>query len=81
MPYFCRRSCRNALKIFLRFHRLRAPLEERRRNLERKKEAFQFLRDVEDEKLWIADRMPLARSPLVGDSLYDCHNLQKKNQV
>uniref|UniRef100_A0A915ITG0 Spectrin beta chain n=1 Tax=Romanomermis culicivorax TaxID=13658 RepID=A0A915ITG0_ROMCU len=68
------------LAVQEKFQKLKAPLDERRRLLERKKEALQFLRDVEDEKLWIADRLPLARSNVLGDSLYDCHNLQKKNQ-
>ncbi|CDW55393.1 Spectrin beta chain [Trichuris trichiura] len=68
------------LTVQEKFTRLQAPLEQRRKLLERKKEAFQFLRDVEDEKLWIADRRPMARSPMLGDSLFDCNRLQKQNQ-
>jgi spectrin beta len=55
-------------------------LDERRRNLERKKAAFQFLRDVEDEKLWVAERMPIAESSAIGDTLFDCNRLQKNTQ-
>ncbi|KRZ95487.1 Spectrin beta chain [Trichinella sp. T8] len=68
------------LTVQEKFSKLQAPLEQRRQLLERKKEAFQFLRDVEDEKLWIADRRPMARSPMLGDTLFDCHRLQKQNQ-
>jgi hypothetical protein len=60
---------------------LQAPLQNRRAQLEKKKFAYQFLRDVEDEKLWILERLPLARSGDLGDSLFNCHALQKKNQV
>lgn len=60
--------------------RLKAPLDERRRNLERKKAAFQFLRDVEDEKLWMGERLPVARAPQLGENLFDCHRLQKNTQ-
>lgn len=64
-----------------RFQKLQAPLQARRAQLEKKKFAYQFLRDVEDEKLWILERLPLARSADLGDSLFNCHALQKKNQV
>lgn len=42
---------------------------------------FQFRRDVEDEKLWIAEKMPLATSQEYGNSLFNVHTLKKKNQV
>ncbi len=61
--------------------KLQDPLLGRRKQLERKKEAFQFLRDVEDEKLWISERLPQARSRTHGDTLFDCNRLQKKCQV
>jgi len=35
-------------------------LSARQRELEKEKEAFRFRRDVEDEKLWIAEKIPLA---------------------
>ena len=62
-------------------HRLQAPLDERRRQLERKKAAFQFGRDVEDEKLWIGERLAIARQRQQGENLPDCHRLQKNVQL
>ncbi|XP_059484523.1 spectrin beta chain isoform X2 [Neocloeon triangulifer] len=63
-----------------RFERLKAPLVERQQQLEKKKEAFQFRRDVEDEKLWIAEKMPQATSSDLGNSLFNVHMLNKKNK-
>lgn len=60
--------------------RLKVPLDDRRRQLLRKKAAFQFVRDVEDEKLWVDERLPIARAPQLGDNLFDCHRLQKNTQ-
>jgi spectrin beta len=60
--------------------RLRAPLDDRRRQLERRKAAFQFVRDVEDEKLWVDERLPIANAPQLGEDLFDCHRLQKNTQ-
>ena len=45
------------------------PLLLRREKLDLAKKVHQFLRDVEDEKLWIGEKMLLARSPNVGNSL------------
>lgn len=61
-------------------HRLRAPLDDRRRQLERKKAAFQFGRDVEDEKLYVNDRLAIVSAPQLGENLFDCHRLQKNAQ-
>jgi hypothetical protein len=66
---------------FCSMSRLQQPVDQRRKALERKKAAYQFLRDVEDEKMWINERLPLARSRHLGDSLFDCNRLQKKHQV
>ena len=66
---------------FLRFKRLQAPLVDRKMQLMKKKEAFQFCRDVEDEKLWIQEKMPLATSSEYGNSLLQVQMLKKKNQV
>lgn len=63
-----------------RFERIKAPLLERQRQLEKKKEAFQFRRDVEEEKLWVDEKMPLANSEEYGNSLFNVHVLKKKNQ-
>uniref|UniRef100_F1KPP4 Spectrin beta chain n=1 Tax=Ascaris suum TaxID=6253 RepID=F1KPP4_ASCSU len=69
------------LAVQEQLQRLQAPLDDRRRQLERKKNAYQFLRDVEDEKLWCEERMPLAQQRQLGESLFDCHRLQKKTQT
>lgn len=63
-----------------RFEQLKAPLLDRQLQLAKKKEAFQFRRDVEDEKLWIHEKMPLATSTDYGNSLFNVQMLQKKNQ-
>jgi spectrin beta len=63
-----------------RFDELKAPLVRRQRDLEKKKEAYQFRRDVEDEKLWISDKMPLATASDNGNSLFNVNVLKKKNQ-
>lgn len=67
-------------KVEERFEQLKAPLLVRQRHLAKKKEAFQFRRDVEDEKLWIHEKMPLATSTDYGNSLFNVQMLQKKNQ-
>jgi spectrin beta len=64
-----------------RFERIKAPLLERQRQLEKKKEAFQFRRDVEDEKLWIDEKIPLVMSDEIGNSLFNVHMLKKNNQT
>lgn len=63
-----------------RFEKIKAPLLERQKQLEKKKEAFQFCRDVEDEKLWINEKLPVANSNDYGNSLFNVHVLKKKNQ-
>ncbi|VDK74725.1 unnamed protein product [Litomosoides sigmodontis] len=68
------------LAVQEQLQRLQAPLDDRRRQLERKKRAYQFLRDVEDEKLWCAERLPATQAQEVGENLFDCNRLQKKMQ-
>ena len=48
--------------------------------LEKVKRVHQFLRDIEDEKMWIEERMPQATSTDYGNSLQNVQNLLKKNQ-
>ncbi len=62
-----------------RFQRLQAPLLDRKQQLLKKKEAYQFRRDVEDEKMWIQEKMPLATSTDYGNSLFVVQMLIKKN--
>ena len=45
-----------------RFEKLKAPLEDRKNQLLKKKEAYQFRRDVADELIWIDEKNPLATS-------------------
>ncbi|XP_066147280.1 spectrin beta chain isoform X2 [Euwallacea fornicatus] len=67
-------------KVEERFQLLKQPLIERQIILEKKKEALQFRRDIEDELLWISEKMPLATSTEYGNNLFQVNTLQKKNQ-
>ena len=69
------------VKVESRFQQLSAPLAERKKSLMKKKDAFQFRRDVEDEKLWISEKMPIVSSTEYGNSLFQVNVLLKKNQV
>ena len=71
---------RKKVAVTDRFERIKAPLLERQKQLEKKKEAFQFRRDIEDEKLWIDEKLPLANSGELGNSLFNVNMLKKKNQ-
>uniref|UniRef100_A0A3B4B5U5 Spectrin, beta, non-erythrocytic 2 n=1 Tax=Periophthalmus magnuspinnatus TaxID=409849 RepID=A0A3B4B5U5_9GOBI len=63
------------------FAMLQEPLKLRRQQLLASKEAHQFNRDLEDEILWIKERMPLATSSDNGKDLPTVQLLIKKNQV
>ncbi|ESN99908.1 hypothetical protein HELRODRAFT_101195 [Helobdella robusta] len=63
-----------------RFRKMLQPLMERREKLNRVKRVHQFLRDVEDEKLWISERLARARSTNYGNSLLSVQMLQSKNK-
>ncbi|VDL64268.1 unnamed protein product, partial [Nippostrongylus brasiliensis] len=69
------------LAVQEQLQRLQAPLDDRRRQLERRKAAFQFGRDVDDEKLWIAERLHQAQAKQLGENLPDCQRLQKNAQL
>merc|ERR1719285_1304497 len=47
----------------------------------KKKEVFQFKRDLEDENIWIEEKMALASSQEVGNSLQAVNLLLKKNKM
>ncbi|XP_028319957.1 spectrin beta chain, non-erythrocytic 4 isoform X2 [Gouania willdenowi] len=64
-----------------RMVRLIEPLKERRRILLASKEVHQVGRDLEDEILWIQERLPLAMSQEHGSSLQAVQQLMKKNQT
>ncbi|XP_061545742.1 spectrin beta chain, non-erythrocytic 1-like isoform X3 [Phycodurus eques] len=60
---------------------LQAPLKSRRDNLMASREIHQFNRDVEDEILWVEERMPVATSTDHGHNLQTVQLLIKKNQT
>uniref|UniRef100_A0A4W6CDR1 Spectrin beta chain n=1 Tax=Lates calcarifer TaxID=8187 RepID=A0A4W6CDR1_LATCA len=63
------------------FSNLQDPLKLRRQRLLASKEAHQFNRDLEDEILWVKERMPLATSTDHGKDLPTVQLLIKKNQT
>ncbi|KAG7470716.1 hypothetical protein MATL_G00116770 [Megalops atlanticus] len=63
-----------------RIVRLIEPLKERRRILLASKEVHQVSRDLEDEILWVQERLPMATSKEHGNSLQAVQQLMKKNQ-
>ncbi|XP_056909732.1 spectrin family protein isoform X3 [Takifugu flavidus] len=63
------------------FANLQEPLNLRRQQLLASKEAHQFNRDLEDEILWVKERMPLATSTDHGKDLPTVQLLIKKNQT
>ena len=67
-------------RVQKRFESLKTPLIDRQQKLTKKKNALQFRRDIEDEKLWIAEKLPQANSPEFGDSLVSVHMLTRRNQ-
>uniref|UniRef100_A0A674PQ22 Spectrin beta chain n=1 Tax=Takifugu rubripes TaxID=31033 RepID=A0A674PQ22_TAKRU len=64
-----------------RMVRLIEPLKERRRILLASKELHQVGRDLEDEILWIQERLPMAMSQEHGATLQEVQQLMKKNQT
>ena len=52
-----------------RFVQIMQPLEDKKRQLQQQKRMFQFIRDCDDEQLWIEEKMRMATSPDVGNSL------------
>uniref|UniRef100_A0A8C2DU34 Spectrin beta chain n=1 Tax=Cyprinus carpio TaxID=7962 RepID=A0A8C2DU34_CYPCA len=74
-------SCRpRQAGVETRIVRLIEPLKERRRILLASKEVHQVGRDLEDEILWIQERLPVATSQEHGTSLQAVQQLMKKNQ-
>ena len=56
------------------------PLTVRRTALEKAKLVQQFLRDIEDENMWIDEKQQQATSTDYGNSLLSVQMLQKKNK-
>ncbi|KAI1902683.1 hypothetical protein AGOR_G00018540 [Albula goreensis] len=63
-----------------RIVRLIEPLKERRRILLATKEVNQITRDLDDEILWIQERLPVAMCKEYGDSLQGVQQFVEKNQ-
>ncbi|KAM6427580.1 spectrin beta chain, non-erythrocytic 4 isoform 1-T1 [Liasis olivaceus] len=63
-----------------RIVRLIEPLRERRRILLASKELHQISHDLEDELIWVQDRLPLAMLKDQGRNLQTVQQLIKKNQ-
>ncbi|KAI5087786.1 spectrin beta chain, non-erythrocytic 1 [Silurus meridionalis] len=64
-----------------KFCEVQEPLKKRRSNLMASREIHQFNRDVEDEILWVEERMPMATSTEHGNNLQTVQLLIKKNQT
>ena len=63
-----------------RFQKMLEPLIVRRTALEKAKLKHQFVRDVEDELMWIAEKRQQATSRDFGNSLLGVQMLLKKNK-
>ncbi|NXW51086.1 SPTB1 protein, partial [Nyctiprogne leucopyga] len=57
------------------------PLERKRKELENAKAMYQLGRDLEDEMLWVQERLPLARSTEHGTNLPSVQRLAKRNET
>uniref|UniRef100_A0A8C7UYP4 Spectrin beta chain n=1 Tax=Oncorhynchus mykiss TaxID=8022 RepID=A0A8C7UYP4_ONCMY len=64
-----------------KFKELLDPLRKRKNFLVASREIHQFNRDVEDEILWVEERMPIATSTEHGHNLQTVQLLIKKNQT
>ncbi|NXJ72581.1 SPTB1 protein, partial [Rostratula benghalensis] len=64
-----------------RFLELLEPLERRRKELETSKAIYQLGRDLEDETVWVQERLPLARSTEHGTDLPSVQRLAKRNET
>ncbi|KAM9223528.1 spectrin beta chain, erythrocytic-like [Leptosomus discolor] len=64
-----------------RFLELLELLEGRRKELETTKAIYQLGRDLEDEMLWVQERLPLARSTEHGTDLPSVQRLSKRNET
>uniref|UniRef100_A0AAQ4PR56 Spectrin beta chain n=1 Tax=Gasterosteus aculeatus aculeatus TaxID=481459 RepID=A0AAQ4PR56_GASAC len=69
------------ISVEQKFQSLQDPLKKRRDNLMASREIHQFNRDVEDEILWVEERMPLATSTDHGNNLQTVQLAIKKNQT
>ena len=63
-----------------RYELLQEPLQIRRENLEDSSLLHQFNREVADETFWLEEKLPLAASSHLGNSLTEVQALQQKHQ-
>ncbi|POI25971.1 hypothetical protein CIB84_010279, partial [Bambusicola thoracicus] len=68
-------------KLQQRFLDLLEPLGKKRKELETSKAMYQLGRDLEDEMLWVQERMPWARSTENGTNLQTVQRLAKRNET
>ncbi|XP_003797442.1 spectrin beta chain, erythrocytic [Otolemur garnettii] len=69
------------LSIEKRFLDLLEPLGRRKKQLESSRAKLQISRDLEDETLWVEERLPLAQSADYGANLQAVQLFMKKNQT
>uniref|UniRef100_G1SD01 Spectrin beta chain n=1 Tax=Oryctolagus cuniculus TaxID=9986 RepID=G1SD01_RABIT len=69
------------LSIEKRFLDLLEPLGQRKKQLESSRAKLQISRDLEDETLWVEERLPLAQSADYGTNLQTVQLFIKKNQT
>ncbi|XP_057581524.1 spectrin beta chain, non-erythrocytic 2 isoform X3 [Hippopotamus amphibius kiboko] len=72
---------RTSRAVEQKFRALCQPMKERCRRLQASREQHQFHRDVEDEILWVTERLPMASSMEHGKDLPSVQLLMKKNQT
>merc|ERR1711971_645423 len=68
-------------KVAAKFATIKAPIEARKKELMKKKETFQFKRDMEDEISWADEEMAQASSQELGNTLGEVSLLLKKVQM
>uniref|UniRef100_A0A452RHF9 Spectrin beta chain n=1 Tax=Ursus americanus TaxID=9643 RepID=A0A452RHF9_URSAM len=78
--WLCERR-RTSRAVEEKFRALCQPMKERCRRLQASREQHQFHRDVEDEILWVTERLPMASSMEHGKDLPSVQLLMKKNQT
>jgi spectrin beta len=69
------------LQVASKFSGIMEPMEKRRKELLAKKEVCQFLRDVDNEQLWLEEKRAAAGSVDFGKTLPEVTLLIKKNKM
>ncbi|KAM8920870.1 spectrin beta chain, erythrocytic [Pelodytes ibericus] len=67
--------------IKVRFLQLQEPMQDRKTKLSSSKRGHQLHRDLQDEILWVEEKLPLAESGEYGNDLQTVQMLMKKNQT